>query len=111
MKRAELECDLDDDDENLPFSKELKTKKLLLRFKMHSIEKYNMRVNPTYHINVYKTKLQANIAKLYNIRMKEGKSVKYYFTRFSSVSNKIENLTDDNALDVLVIRLHMRTSF
>ncbi|KAL2543155.1 hypothetical protein Adt_04133 [Abeliophyllum distichum] len=56
-----LECDLDNDDENLPFSKELKAKKLSVEFKMPSMEKYNGRGDPMDHINVFKTRFQGNI--------------------------------------------------
>ncbi|KAL2480214.1 Uncharacterized protein Adt_33180 [Abeliophyllum distichum] len=52
-----------------------------------------------------------DIARLHDIRQKEKESIKSYFKRFSNVINKIESVTDDNALDALVTRLHMRTSF
>ncbi|KAL2474329.1 Retrotrans gag domain-containing protein [Abeliophyllum distichum] len=60
-EKAEQECDLDDDDENLLFSKELKAKELSVRFKMPSMEKYNEGGDPKDHINVYKIRLQGNI--------------------------------------------------
>ncbi|KAL2506219.1 Retrotrans gag domain-containing protein [Abeliophyllum distichum] len=53
----------------------------------------------------------ADIAQLNDIRQKEGKTVKSYFKRFSNVINKIETVTDEKALDTLVIGLHIRTSF
>ncbi|KAL2498221.1 Uncharacterized protein Adt_23771 [Abeliophyllum distichum] len=53
----------------------------------------------------------ADIVQLHDIHQKEGESVKSYFKRFSNVINKIESVTDDKALDALVTRLHMRTSF
>ncbi|KAL2505719.1 Uncharacterized protein Adt_21340 [Abeliophyllum distichum] len=53
----------------------------------------------------------ANISQLHDIRQKDGETVKSYFKRFSNVINKIEIVTDDKALDALVIKLHMCTLF
>ncbi|KAL2498274.1 activating signal cointegrator 1 complex subunit 2-like protein [Abeliophyllum distichum] len=50
--------DLDDDDKNIPSSKELKAKEFSNGFKMPPLEKYNRRSDPTNHINMYKTRLQ-----------------------------------------------------
>ncbi|KAL2492595.1 Uncharacterized protein Adt_28223 [Abeliophyllum distichum] len=52
-----------------------------------------------------------DIVQLHDIRQKEEESVKSYFKRFRAVINKIENVTNDKALDVLLTRLYMRTSF
>ncbi|KAL2527150.1 activating signal cointegrator 1 complex subunit 2-like protein [Abeliophyllum distichum] len=46
-ERPERSCDLDDDDENLSFSKELKAREFLIGFKMLHMENYNGRDNPT----------------------------------------------------------------
>ncbi|KAL2498168.1 Uncharacterized protein Adt_23718 [Abeliophyllum distichum] len=60
-ERTKLSRDLDDDNKNLSFSKELKTRELSTRFKMPHMEKYNSICDPTYHNNVYKTRLQGYI--------------------------------------------------
>ncbi|KAL2486459.1 hypothetical protein Adt_31215 [Abeliophyllum distichum] len=59
-EKEELECHKDDNDENLPFSNLLKAMELSINFRMPPMEKYNRRKDPTYHINVYKIKLQGN---------------------------------------------------
>ncbi|KAL2480117.1 Ribonuclease H [Abeliophyllum distichum] len=61
-ERLKLECDLDEDDENLSFSKQLKARELSVEFKMPSMEKYKGIDDPTNHINVYKTRLQGYIS-------------------------------------------------
>ncbi|KAL2541907.1 Uncharacterized protein Adt_02885 [Abeliophyllum distichum] len=53
----------------------------------------------------------ADIVQLHDIWQKEGETVKSYFKRFSNVINKIEIVTDDKALDALVIGFHIRTLF
>ncbi|KAL2526629.1 reverse transcriptase [Abeliophyllum distichum] len=122
-----LECYEDVDDENFPFTNYMKAMKVSANFRMPLMDKYNGRGYPTYHINIYKTKLQGqspavmcrnfhttltsdakrwyNELKLRNIKMKS------YFKRFSNVINKIETVTDDKALDALVTELHLRTPF
>ncbi|KAL2497740.1 Uncharacterized protein Adt_23290 [Abeliophyllum distichum] len=60
-QRPELDCDLDADVGNLPFSKVLKAGELSVGFKMPSMEKYNRKGDPTNHINVYMTRFQGNI--------------------------------------------------
>ncbi|KAL2512759.1 Retrotransposon gag domain [Abeliophyllum distichum] len=127
-EKPELECDLDDDDKNLLFSMELKAREVSAWFKMPHIEKYNGReeynkLKPwsirswpqlkREFINAFISNrtMIADIIQLYDIRQKEGESVTNYFKRFSYVINKIESVTDDNALDALVTSLHMRTLF
>ncbi|KAL2486555.1 Monofunctional riboflavin biosynthesis protein RIBA 3 [Abeliophyllum distichum] len=46
-ERPEQLCELDDDDEDLPFSKELKATELFVGFKMPSMKKCNWRGDPT----------------------------------------------------------------
>ncbi|KAL2505636.1 Ribonuclease H [Abeliophyllum distichum] len=52
------ECYEDDDDENLPFTNDLKAMEVLVNFRMPIMDKYNGRGDPSDHINIYKTKLQ-----------------------------------------------------
>lgn len=47
--------DLDDDDENLPFSQELRRTPMPSYYVMPNILKYDRRGNPTKHLNSYKT--------------------------------------------------------
>ncbi|KAL2532505.1 Retrotrans gag domain-containing protein [Abeliophyllum distichum] len=61
-EKPEWSWDLDDDDENLSFSKKPKARELPNSFKIPHMEKYNGRGDPTYHINVYKTRLQGYIS-------------------------------------------------
>ncbi|KAL2480053.1 activating signal cointegrator 1 complex subunit 2-like protein [Abeliophyllum distichum] len=60
-EKPELQCHLDEDDENLPFFMELKARKVPRLVQNAPMEKYNPRCDPTDHINVYKTKLQGNV--------------------------------------------------
>ncbi|KAL2492085.1 activating signal cointegrator 1 complex subunit 2-like protein [Abeliophyllum distichum] len=60
-ERSIRSCDLDDNDKNLPFFKELKTGELSTDFKMHYTEKYNWWDDPIDYINVYKIRLQSYI--------------------------------------------------
>ncbi|KAL2486525.1 Retrotrans gag domain-containing protein [Abeliophyllum distichum] len=60
-ERPKRSCKLDDDDENLPFFKELKARELSTKFKMPPMEKYNGRGDSTNHTNVYKMRLQGYI--------------------------------------------------
>ncbi|KAL2486592.1 Uncharacterized protein Adt_31348 [Abeliophyllum distichum] len=56
--KERLECYEDDDDENLPFTNELKAMEVPMNFRMPIMDKYNGRGDPSDHINLYKTKLQ-----------------------------------------------------
>ncbi|KAL2486400.1 hypothetical protein Adt_31156 [Abeliophyllum distichum] len=55
--------------------------------------------------------LKAMEIPLNDIRQNEGKTVKSYFKRFNNVINKIENVTDEKASEVLVTGFHMHTPF
>ncbi|XP_022899253.1 uncharacterized protein LOC111412550 [Olea europaea var. sylvestris] len=48
-------CDLDDDDENLPFSRELRSAQVPNHYVMPKIPKYDGRGDPEKHLNAYKT--------------------------------------------------------
>ncbi|KAL2527229.1 Uncharacterized protein Adt_12283 [Abeliophyllum distichum] len=98
---AGLECDVDDDDENListfraiiqnlSFSKDLKAKELSTRFKMPSIEEYNGKGDPTDHINVYKTKFLGNIlaVKSQNFHTTLVSDAKRWYNKLKPVSIK-----------------------
>ncbi|KAL2480121.1 Retrotrans gag domain-containing protein [Abeliophyllum distichum] len=89
-ERSELEINLDDDDENLPFSKELKAKELLIGLKMPSMEKYNGRGDPMDHIDVYKTRLKDNIltVKCQNFYTTLVSDVKRWYNKLKLVSIK-----------------------
>ncbi|KAL2486514.1 Retrotrans gag domain-containing protein [Abeliophyllum distichum] len=53
----------------------------------------------------------ADEAQLYNIQQKKGELVNNHFKRFNKVINKIKNVTDDKALDVLTTELLIQTPF
>ncbi|KAL2526425.1 Uncharacterized protein Adt_11479 [Abeliophyllum distichum] len=116
-----LECYEDDDDENLPFTNDLKAMEIPANFRMPLMDKYNRRGDPLDHINIYKTKLQGqspavkcrnfHTTLLNDIRQKEEETDKSYFKRFSNVINKIKTMTDEKVLDTLVTGLHMHTLF
>ncbi|KAL2518393.1 Retrotrans gag domain-containing protein [Abeliophyllum distichum] len=57
-EKERLECYEDDDDENLPFTNDLKAIKIPVNFQMPIMDKYNRRGDPSDHINIYKMKLQ-----------------------------------------------------
>ncbi|KAL2531769.1 Retrotrans gag domain-containing protein [Abeliophyllum distichum] len=115
------ECYEDDDDENLPFTNELKAIGGIGELpNAHYRTNTTGRGDPSNHINIYKTKLQGQspVVKCLEFpyhahirrRRGEGKTVKSYF-KFSNVINKIKTVTDEKALDALVTGLYMRTPF
>ncbi|KAL2505530.1 activating signal cointegrator 1 complex subunit 2-like protein [Abeliophyllum distichum] len=56
-EKERLECYEDDDDENLPFTNDLKAIEIPVNFQMPIMDKYNRRSDPSDHINIYKTKI------------------------------------------------------
>ncbi|KAL2471675.1 Retrotrans gag domain-containing protein [Abeliophyllum distichum] len=60
-ERSIRSCDLDDDNEYLKFSKDLKARELFTDFKMPHMKKYSGHDNFTDHINMYKMRLQCYI--------------------------------------------------
>ncbi|KAL2525694.1 Retrotrans gag domain-containing protein [Abeliophyllum distichum] len=57
-EKERLECYEDDDDENLSFTDDLKDMEIPTNFRMPLMDKYNRKGDLSYHINIYKTKLQ-----------------------------------------------------
>ncbi|KAL2503857.1 Ribonuclease H [Abeliophyllum distichum] len=57
-EKERLECNEDDDDENFPFTNDLKVMEIPVNFRMPLMDKYKRRGDPSDYINIYKTKLQ-----------------------------------------------------
>ncbi|KAL2466331.1 hypothetical protein Adt_42182 [Abeliophyllum distichum] len=93
-ERSEQSCNHDDDDdddvenENFPFSKELKARKLFTGFKMPPMQKYNGRGDPTDHINVYKTRLQGYIPTVKFLHHQFSLSSSVVYTRLKIITQK-----------------------
>ncbi|KAL2498637.1 Uncharacterized protein Adt_24187 [Abeliophyllum distichum] len=115
------ECYEDDDDENLPFTNELKAMEgtdELSNAHHRQIQRERRFRGSHQHIQdeAPGTIPRSEVPEFsYHAHIRheevEDETVKSYFKRFSNVINKIETVTDKKALDALMTGLHMCTLF
>lgn len=55
FEKPQRSCDLDDDDDNLPFSQEIRNAPVINHFTLPKIPKYDKREDPAKYLNSFKT--------------------------------------------------------
>ncbi|KAL2453962.1 Uncharacterized protein Adt_48535 [Abeliophyllum distichum] len=130
--------EVDDDDENLPFSEGIRNAPILHEFRVPKITPYTGKGDPLDHVNTYKTEMSlrgatpalkcrayhlipvrrgkempasAPVQRLHDIRQAESEPLQSYLSRFNEEMLFCERITDAEALSALKGRLDMNHPF
>lgn len=83
-------CDLDDDDENMSFSRKLRNAQVPSHYVMLKLTKYDGRGNPTKHLNTYKTNISlrgaTSVIKCRAFHITLNRAAKVWYSRLPSRS-------------------------